>query len=133
MRGFNGSNGRARYAGGFGANSAAFSNLFVRASEPRRCRLKRKMIEICKTRNKPYGIIVRKMDFPSSASFEELRRLLTRLGHSGGSAKPVSIPILAYRVFPDGREELVARSPVPRFQRTLLEGHPCRVGRKLCI
>ena len=108
MRGFNGSNGRARLPGGFGANSAAFGNLFVRASETASlAELKRKMIEICKTRNKPYGIIVRKMDFPSSASFEELRRLLTGSANSGGSAKPVSIPILAYRVFPDGREELV--------------------------
>jgi TldD protein len=108
MRGFNGSNGRARLPGGFGANSAAFGNLFVRAWETASlAELKRKMIEICKTRNKPYGIIVRKLDFPSSASFEELRRLLTGSANSGGSAKPVSIPILAYRVFPDGREELV--------------------------
>jgi len=108
MRGFNGSNGRARLPGGFGANSAAFGNLFVKASETAPlAELKRKMIEICKTRNKPYGIIVRKMDFPSSAGFEELRRLLTGSASSGGSAKPVSIPILAYRVYPDGREELV--------------------------
>lgn len=108
MRGFNGSNGRARLPGGFGANSAVFSNLFVRASETvSLAELKRKMIEICKTRNKPYGIIVRKLDFPSSASFDELRRLLTGSANSGGSARPVSIPILAYRVYPDGREELV--------------------------
>ena len=65
------------------------------------------MIEICKTRNKPYGILIRKMDFPSSASIDELRRLLTGSASSGGSAKAVSIPILAYRVYPDGREELV--------------------------
>jgi TldD protein len=65
------------------------------------------MMEICKTRNKPYGIIIRKMDFPSSASVDELRRLLAGSANSGGSAKPVSIPILAYRVYPDGREELV--------------------------
>src|SRR5258705_5004984 len=45
------------------------------------------------------------MDFPSSASLEELRRLIA--GSGGGSAKPVSIPILAYRVYQDGREELV--------------------------
>src|SRR5262249_11723365 len=33
MRGFNGSNGHARLAGGFGANAAALGNLFVRATE----------------------------------------------------------------------------------------------------
>src|SRR6185369_6537453 len=106
MRNFNGSNGHARLPGGYGANAAAISNLFVSASEAvPLAELKRKMIEICKTRSKPYGIIIRKMDFPSSASFEELRRLIA--GSGGGSARPVSIPILAYRVYPDGREELV--------------------------
>ena len=108
MRGFKASNGRARLPGPFGANTAGIGNLFVKASETvAPSDLKRKMIEICKTRNKPYGILIRKMDFPSSASFDELRRLLTGSASSGGSAKPVSIPILAYKVYPDGREELV--------------------------
>jgi len=106
VRGFNGSNGRARLEGPFGANAAAFGNLFVRASETvPLAELKKKLIEICKTRDKPYGILIRKMDFPSSASFEEMRRLIT--GSSSGSARPVSIPILAYRIYPDGREELI--------------------------
>jgi hypothetical protein len=50
---------------------------------------------------------VRKIDFPSSASFEELRRLATAAGQSGGSTRLVSEPLLAYKVYPDGREELV--------------------------
>jgi hypothetical protein len=65
------------------------------------------MMEICRTRNKPYGIVVRKMDFPSSASMEEARRLLTGSAQSGGSARPVSLPLRVFRVYPDGREELV--------------------------
>ena len=108
MRNFPRSNGRARLPGGFGENAAGLSNLFVRASETvTPAELKKKMIEICKTRNKPYGILIRKMDYPSSAALDELRRLLAGSANSGGSAKPVSIPILAYRVYPDGREELV--------------------------
>jgi hypothetical protein len=108
MRNFSTSNGRARLQGRFGANAAGFSNLFIRASETvAPAELKKKMIEICKTRNKPYGILIRKMDFPSSAPFDELRRLLAGSANSGGSAKAVSIPILAYRVYPDGREELI--------------------------
>jgi hypothetical protein len=43
------------------------------------------------------------MDFPSSGSIDEVRRLLQ--GGQGG--RPVSIPLLAYKVFPDGREELI--------------------------
>src|SRR5258708_24949925 len=122
MRGFNGSNGHALLPGGFGSNLAGFGNLFVRASETvAPAELKRKMIEICKTRNKPYGILIRKMDFPSSASIDELRRLLTGSASSGGSAKPVSIPILAYKVYPDGREELVRGLRFRRFNARSLK------------
>jgi len=105
LAGFSGSNGRARLPGGFGANAAAMSNLFVRATETVPVgNLKKKLIEMCQQRNKPYGVIVRRMDFPSSASFEEARRLLSSAAQSG---RPVSAPLLIYKVYPDGREELV--------------------------
>ena len=104
--GFAGSNGRARLPGAFGANSAALSNLFVSAREATPLAdLKRALIAMCKQRNKPYGIIVRRMDFPSSAPISEVRRLLTSGAPAGGHA--VSAPVLAYKVYPDGREELV--------------------------
>jgi TldD protein len=106
LRGFEGSNGRARLPGSFGANTAGIGNLFVRATQTSPpADLKKKLMEICKLRDKPYGVIVRKMDFPSSASFEEVRRLLSGSAQAGGH--PVSLPVLAYRVYPDGREELV--------------------------
>jgi hypothetical protein len=105
VRGFEGSNGRARMPGNFGASTAGFGNLFVNASNTTpAAELKKKLIELCQARTKPYGIIVRKMDFPSAASLDEVRRLLQ--GSQGGG-KPVSIPLLVYKVFPDGREELV--------------------------
>ncbi|HXM42967.1 MAG TPA: metallopeptidase TldD-related protein, partial [Bryobacteraceae bacterium] len=104
--GFTGSNGRARLPGSFGANGAAIGNLFVRARETVPVQdLKKRLIEMCRQRNKPYGVIVRKMDFPSSASVEEVRRVLSNSGQSGGH--PVSAPVLVYKVYPDGREELV--------------------------
>jgi len=104
VRGYEGSNGRARLPGNYGASEAAISNLFVSTSEPvTPAELKKKLIELCRTRNKPYGIIVRKMDFPSTASMDEVRRLMT--AQQGG--RPVSLPILVYKVYPDGREELV--------------------------
>lgn len=105
--GFVGSNGRARIPGSFGANAASISNLFVRATQTTPLAdLKKKLLEICKQRNKPYGMIVRKMDFPSSASFEEIRRLLSSEAQAGGG-HPVSLPVLVYRIYQDGREELV--------------------------
>lgn len=105
VRGFEGSNGRARLPGSFGASNPTFSNLFVSSSETVPAGdLKKKLIELIQTRNKPYGMIVRRMDYPSSASLDEARRLL---GGSQGGARPVSAPVLVYKVFPDGREELV--------------------------
>ncbi len=106
VRGFEGSNGRARLPGAFGASAAAISNLLVRASETvPAAELKKKLLEICDARGLPYGIVVRKMDYPSSASFEEVRRLLAGSAQAGSRA--VSMPALVYRVYPDGREELV--------------------------
>jgi predicted Zn-dependent protease len=108
VKGFTASNGRARLPGAFGAKSAAYSNLIVSASESvSREELRKKLLELCAQRQKPWGIIVRKMDYPSSAPFDELRRIAASSQQSGSSARPVSTPLLVYRVYPDGREELV--------------------------
>lgn len=104
VRGFEGSNGHARLSGGFGTSTPTISNLFVSTTDTVPvAELKKKLIELCKTRNKPYGIIVRKMDFPSTGSMAEAR------GQQGGQqgGRPVSQPILIYKVFEDGHEELV--------------------------
>jgi hypothetical protein len=106
VRGNEGSNGRARLPGPFGAATPGVSNLFVRSSETSPAgELKKQLLDLLALRGKPYGLIVRKMDFPSSASVEEVRRILS--GSQSGSSRPVSMPILTYRVYPDGREELV--------------------------
>jgi TldD protein len=106
IKGQDGSNGHARLPGPFGAKAAGIGNLFVRAaSGTSSAGLKQKLIEMCRTSNKPYGLIVRKLDYPSSASFDEVRRVLAGMAQDG--ARPVSPPILVYRVYPDGREELV--------------------------
>jgi hypothetical protein len=105
VRGLEGSNGRARLPGSYGASAAGFSNLFVSSSDTAPAgELRKKLMELCRARSKPYGIIVRKMDFPSSAPLDEARRLLAG---QQGSGRPVSMPILVYKVYPDGREELV--------------------------
>ena len=106
MRGYDGSNGRARLPGSLGNSRAGAGNLFISAAEAvPPVELKKQLVELIRTRNKPYGVLVRKMDYPSSASFDEVRRLLSASQPSG--ARPVSLPTLAYRIYPDGREELV--------------------------
>jgi hypothetical protein len=97
------SNGHARLPGNFGGYTAYSSNLFVKSDDTvPAATLKQKMIEMIQQRNKPYGLLIRKLDFPSTASIDELRGMMV-----GVSSRPAPIPLLAYRVYPDGREELV--------------------------
>lgn len=104
--GVSGSNGRARLSGRYGASAAAISNLFIKASDtvpgPQ---LKQRLIEMTKQRNKPYGMLIRTLDYPSAAPIREIRSLATSAMQGGG--RLLSPPVLAYRVYADGREELV--------------------------
>lgn len=105
--GSEGTNGHARLPGSLGNRAARISNLFVRASQPSpREDLKKKLIELAKQRGKPYGLLIRKLDFPAAPSRDEIRGIAAAM-QAAGSGRPVSPPLLAYRVYPDGREELV--------------------------
>jgi TldD protein len=107
VRGYNDSNGRARIQGNYGAETPVPTNLMIRARETSSISdLKKKLIDLIQQRGLPYGMIVRKMDFPSSASIDEARKILSA-GSAGGSNRPISMPLYAYRLYPDGREELV--------------------------
>ncbi len=108
LRGFPVSNGHARLPGSYGTFSAAIGNLFVKSSETSSLAdLKKRLIEMTTMRGKPYGMLVRKLDYPYSAGASDLQSLAQASAQSGGSARPVSPPLLIYRVYPDGREELV--------------------------
>jgi len=106
VRGYDESNGRARISGSYGADTPLPTNLIVTAREKSSIPdLKKKLIDLIQQRGLPYGMIVRKLDFPSSASIDEARKILSAAG--AGSSKPLSIPLYAYRLYPDGHEELV--------------------------
>jgi TldD protein len=108
VRGFEGSNGRARLPGPFGSKAAVFSNLFVTAKQTvPDADLRKKLLEMVAQRGKPYGIVVRKLDLPASGSLDELQRQSMSSGQRGGSTRPVALPLMIYRLYPDGREELV--------------------------
>jgi TldD protein len=99
-----GSNGHARMTGAYGTRSPGFGNLFVRVSQTTPAAdMKKKLIDMCRDRNKPYGILIRKLDFPSTASIDELGQV----SQAAGGSHPVVPPLLAYKVYPDGREEMV--------------------------
>ena len=87
---------------------ARLSNLFVEARKTESdAALKARLLEMIKQQGKPYGVLVRKMDYPSAGSTEDLRRISMQTGRSGGGGRPISSPVLVYRVYPDGREQLV--------------------------
>ncbi len=108
VKGFNASNGHARLPGSYGARSAAISNLFIKASQTTPlAKLRQQMMDLCKQRGKSYGMLVRKLNYPFSAGGGDLQSLAQGSQQSGGSVRPVSPPVLIYRVYADGREELV--------------------------
>jgi TldD protein len=107
VRGYNDSNGRARINGNYGAETPMPTNLIIRARETSSLTdLRKKLLDLIQQRGLPYGMIVKKMDFPSSASLDEARKILSA-SSAGGSNRPVSMPLYAYRLYPDGHEELV--------------------------
>jgi hypothetical protein len=102
------SNGHARLPGSYGAHAAAIGNLIVTAEESMpMADLKRQLIETVTQRGKPYGMLVKKLDYPFSGTTSELQAVAQASSQSGGSARPAAPPLLVYRVYPDGREELV--------------------------
>jgi len=106
VKGFTASNGRARIPGNFGHKHAGITNLFIKAGDAAApAELKKRLLTMVQQRNKPYVMIVRKLDFPSTASFDEVRRIAAAMGNQGGQIS--AGPLLVYRVYPDGREELV--------------------------
>jgi len=102
-----GSNGRARLPGNYGASTAGFGNLFVNAAETStEADLRSQLIEMAQQRGRDYGIVIRKLDYPSTASAAEMRQMGGG-GRGSQAANLVSRPLLIYRLYPDGREELV--------------------------
>ncbi len=105
VKGSQGSNGHARLSGAYGARAAAISNMIVSVGESTPLAdLKKKLIDTVKERGKPYGMLIRKLDYPYGGGIAGLRSLMSG---SSGSSRQVSPPLLVYRVYPDGREELV--------------------------
>jgi hypothetical protein len=108
VKGFSASNGHARLLGNYGASRAAIANLFVKASQSTPLAdLKKKLIQMTQDQSKPYGLLVRKLNYPFASPSADLSALAQASQQSGGSTRPLSPPVLIYRVYPDGREELV--------------------------
>ncbi len=107
VRDFAASNGHGRLPGGWGSEAAVIGNLFVHADGTApEAQMRAKLMQKVKTAGLKYGVVVRRLDFPSTANFQELQSMARQL-QKNGYARTVNMPLLAYRVYPDGREELV--------------------------
>jgi len=95
IEGFPQSNGHGRRQQGFAA-VARQANLVVEVSDPvGHAELKRMLVEEIKKQNKPFGLY-----------FQDIEGGFTLTGRVIPNAFNV-LPIMVYRVYPDGREELV--------------------------
>ena len=107
VRTFRESNGHGRLPGAFGGEEAVIGDLFVQTDHPApESEMKTKLIEKVRAAGLKYGMTIRRIDFPSTATFQELRSLALQAQKSG-YARTLNAPILAYRVYLDGHEELV--------------------------
>jgi TldD protein len=107
VREFSASNGHGRLPGGYGSEAAVIGNLFVQADQTvPEAQMKSKLLAMVKAAGLKYGLVIRRLDFPSTASLDELQSMARQLQKSG-YARTLNSPVLAYRLYPDGREELV--------------------------
>ena len=107
VRNLSGSNGHGRLPGLFGAALPVPGNLLVSVDQHvSEAKLKTQLLELVHGAGLKYGMIIRKLDFPSSAPITQLQQVIRQIQGSGVS-RSITPAILAYRVYPDGREELV--------------------------
>lgn len=108
---------RVRKSNGHQRGGAAmYSNIFIDTDTEHTAtnkELKERLIKLCKDRELPFGIIVRKV-MDQNILFTTLFRI-TQGGLITGQLQN-SIPLVeAYKVYPDGREELVRGAEASRF------------------
>ena len=102
------SNGHARRTADGGAFHGSATNLFVlgKGGVPRR-QLEQQLIAAARADNHRYGLLIKKLDDAAITSAPEFsRRELVQMIKSTDQALPPPA-ILAYRVYPDGKRELV--------------------------
>ena len=107
VRNINASTGHARLEGAFGAEKPVFGNVFVQADNtvPEN-KLHAQLISIVKKSGLKFGVIVRRMDFPSTVNADELQNIFNQVQKSGVT-RTLTTALVASRIYPDGHEELI--------------------------
>lgn len=125
IEGFSGSNGHGRKQAGFAA-VARQSNLFVEVAEPLPDEtLKERLVDQVRDEGKEYGLF-----------FDAIQGGVTTTGRGRPNAFNV-LPTMVYRIFPDGREELVRGvdligTPLTTFSKIVAGGTQVEVFNGTC-
>lgn len=118
------SNGHARRTTKGGAFHGSATNVSVRSSKgSAAAALKQKLIAAAKAEGLPYGLMIKQWDDAAiTAAPEMTRRELIQIASNGDVTRPPPA-LLAYRVYPNGKEELVRGAQVTEL--------PIRIFREL--
>lgn len=107
VRNLTGSNGHGRLPGLFGAALPVPGNLIVTADQKiSEQKLKAQLLEVVHAVGLKYGMIIRKLDFPSSAPLLQVQQVMKQM-QASGVTRSITPAVVAYRIYPDGHEELV--------------------------
>ena len=85
------------------------SNLLVTATQglPDEA-MKAKLLSLVKQRGKPYGIVVERLANPMAGEVQDvMMSLMSSMMPGQGGEGPTRLALVAYKIFPDGREELL--------------------------
>jgi TldD protein len=106
------SNGHGRAAFLNDAKPTMSNLLFTSTETLPPAELKKKFLEECRAEKLPYCLIVRQMDNPTLSLLhqEDFSELLASFG--GGAGTGDRLPLLVYRIYPDGREEMIRGSRI---------------------
>jgi hypothetical protein len=107
IRTFTASNGHGRLPGTYGGETPVIGNLFIQASQQTpQFAMKAKLLERIQKSGLKYGMRIQSLDFPSTADLQDLEDIVREM-QKNGYARTITAPLLAYKVYPDGHEELV--------------------------
>jgi hypothetical protein len=89
--------------------TVAPSNLLVTATQglPDEA-MKAKLLSLVKERGRPFGIVVERLSNPMAGEAQDvMMSLMTSIMPGQGGEGPTRLALVAYKIFPDGHEELV--------------------------
>lgn len=97
-------------------SGVAPSNLILESSKAKPlAELKQEMLQLVKDRNLEFGVIIRKIANPADQFARPRGRTIIFTSGSAGQSLQISPVIEAFKIYPDGREELVRNLEISSF------------------